>query len=356
MASGMPPAPAATGPSAMRWSALGGLQYFLNPCHTAFGPWTARVLGRWRTGDAPAAHLAGRTCVVTGANAGIGKAAALALARRSAKVHLLCRNRERGAAARAEIARAAQNEAVFLHVVDLASVAEIRAFVGAFEKDHGRVDVLINNAAVMPNALAYTAEGLETALATNVVGFWALTQGLLPLLERARASASSPDYASGRVVNIISGGMFSARMHLPTVESGVKAGHGALDREGYSGIALYALHHRCRQILTQRLAASTGLLVSCCHPGWVETPGLANANDMASFYSRMKWCLRTPEEGADTAVWLAAAPQAASVEQNGLYWFDRRPRPAHKPLAGTSPAPEEAEALEAFLNELLLTV
>ena len=180
---------------------------------------------------------------------------------------------------------------------------------------------------------------------------------MLPLLERARASASSPSYGpSGRVVNVISGGMFSARMHLPTVEAGVKAGHGALDAARYSGIALYAQHHRCRQILTERLAASTGLLVSCCHPGWVETPGLANADDMASFYRRMKWALRTPEEGADTAVWLAAAPQAASAEQSGLYWFDRRPRPAHKPLAGTSPAPEEAEALEAFLNELLVTV
>lgn len=119
--------------------------------------------------------LVGRVCLVTGANSGIGRAAARALAARGAEVWLLCRDRERGEEAVQAIRTSTANQRVHLAVVDISDLGAVRAFADGFTP--ARVDVLIQNAGVLPATRQMSREGLELTLATNVVGPFLLTHG-----------------------------------------------------------------------------------------------------------------------------------------------------------------------------------
>ena len=117
----------------------------------------------------------GQVCLVTGANAGLGKAIALGLARQNTTVVLAARDRARGEAARADIVAATGNPAVELMLVDLSDLAAVRAAAADFTTKHNRLDVLINNAAVFKQRRAVTPDGLETMFATNHLGPFLLT-------------------------------------------------------------------------------------------------------------------------------------------------------------------------------------
>lgn len=140
-------------------------------------------------------------CIVTGANAGIGKAASLHLAQRGATLVMACRNAQRGEAARADICSATGSESVHLMSLDTSSLASVRAFVAAFQARFDRLDVLINNAGnfdLMQKTPVLTSEGFETIFATNYLGPWLLTHLLLP-----RLKASAP----ARIINVGSKGL-----------------------------------------------------------------------------------------------------------------------------------------------------
>ncbi|HVO24915.1 MAG TPA: SDR family NAD(P)-dependent oxidoreductase [Candidatus Margulisiibacteriota bacterium] len=156
----------------------------------------------FRPGD-PDVDLTGRVCVVTGANSGIARAAATALAARGAEVWLLCRDRGRGEEAVASIRKATGNRRVHLEVVDVSHLAAVRAFVERFAP--ARVDVLIHNAGVLPATRQESPEGLELTLATNVIGPFLLTH----LLQAKLAAATG-----ARVIFVSSGGMYAQRLSL----------------------------------------------------------------------------------------------------------------------------------------------
>jgi len=156
----------------------------------------------FRPGDLDV-DLTGRVCVVTGANSGIGRAAATALAARGAEVWLLCRDRGRGEEAVASIRKATGNRRVHLEVVDVSHLAAVRAFVERFAP--ARVDVLIHNAGVLPATRQESPEGLELTLATNVIGPFLLTH----LLQAKLAAATG-----ARVIFVSSGGMYARRLSL----------------------------------------------------------------------------------------------------------------------------------------------
>lgn len=145
----------------------------------------------------------GRICVVTGANAGIGKAAARQLADRGLTVVMACRNVERGEQARAEVARHGSGTRVSLMSLDTSSLASVRAFAQAFVQRFDRLDVLIHNAGTFDltqkNAVI-TADGFESVFATNYLGPWLLTRLLLPLLQASGA---------GRVIHVGSKGLLA---------------------------------------------------------------------------------------------------------------------------------------------------
>lgn len=326
------------------------LQYMGNPMNTALGTRVLRLFGEPSVAQTPDVDMTGKVALVTGGTAGIGRAVAKALAAAGAEVHITGRNSELGAEVAKEIG-------VTYHKVDHADLANTANFASSFTTKTlgGRpLDVLVNNAAMMFNGYGRTQDGRhERAVALNILGFFALTTALLPAIEAA---------AHGRVVNVVSAGMVMHTLDVPDVR--------ALDRgdapwsvpEQYDAIKAYCYSHRSRVLLTshwaeaQRARKAAGRVevqFSCTHPGWVETPGLSGAEAMGGFYKVSRWSLRSTEQGADTAVWLAVGLDAADgrAPPNGAYWFDRRVRSINKPLAFTAEAPGVVPDLLAFLNE-----
>jgi NAD(P)-dependent dehydrogenase (short-subunit alcohol dehydrogenase family) len=267
--------------------------------------------------------MTGRVCVVTGANSGLGYAAALALARRGADVWLLCRNRQRGAAALKTIKRTTRNAHVHLAVVDMASRRAIRAFAARFAAE--RVDVLVNNAGVLPDQRSETEDGIELTWATNVVGPFLLTSLLVPRLVAA---------PHGRIITVSSGGMYTQKLVLDDPQSRTPP---------FDGVKAYALTKRAEVVLSELWAERlrhTRVTANSMHPGWADTPSVRAS--LPRFYRVMRSRLRTPAEGADTIVWLAVCQHLAG--RTGLFWFDRRPCSTHY-LPWTREAPRDRERL-----------
>ena len=154
--------------------------------------------------------LEGRTCLVTGASAGIGEQTALGLAQRGARVVLVCRNAERGERARGRIARKSGNGDVKLMLADLASVAEIRRLAGDFLAVQPELHVLVNNAGVVNLRRSSTVDGLETTFAVNHLAYFLLTH-----LLRERLVASAPS----RIVNVASDAHKWGRLDFSDLQS-----------------------------------------------------------------------------------------------------------------------------------------
>jgi NAD(P)-dependent dehydrogenase (short-subunit alcohol dehydrogenase family) len=251
--------------------------------------------------------LSGRVVVVTGANAGLGRVVSRELARLGADVWMVCRNRERGEAARLEAAAASHSGRVHLAIADLADLSSVRAVAGALPAR--RIDVLVNNAGVLLDAREQTADGLERTLATNLVGPHLLTTLLLPRLRASR---------DGRVITVSSGGMYTQRLDV--------VGLTADSSETFDGVAAYARTKRAQVVLSELWAEREPSITWCAmHPGWADTPGVRSS--LPRFRQVTRAILRTPEEGADTITWLAACPAVRG--QTGKFWFDRRPVATH---------------------------
>jgi NAD(P)-dependent dehydrogenase (short-subunit alcohol dehydrogenase family) len=290
------------------------------------------VRGRVEQWDDPPS-LAGRVCLVTGASAGLGLAASTGMARLGASLRLLVRDAGRGEDARRQIAAETGNEDVRCELVDISLRRSVKAcadrLLGAGEPVH----VLVHNAGVLPAERQETAEGLELTFATNVLGPHLLTR-----LLRERLIESAP----ARVIFVSSGGMYTRRMATDDLQS----------RKGpFDGRVAYARSKRAEVVLAERWAeelADTGVVVHAMHPGWADTPGIRTS--IPTFRRVMRPLLRSPEQGADTIVWLAAAAEPGAV--TGRFWSDRHERPTHIPLAGTRETAEERERLWLALDAL----
>lgn len=248
--------------------------------------------------------------VVTGASSGLGAAAALGLARLGARVHLVGRSRDRLAGSAGAIrARVADAELV-VHETDISDLDAVAALVGTLRDTVDGIHAVIHCAGVMPPERTETPQGHEAAFATHVLGPFLLTQGLRSLL-RADGDA--------RVVFVTSGGAYSAELS-DDLES---------TQDEYRGIRAYARTKRMQITLAEQLAAAypdpQDPVVHSMHPGWSTTPGVTDS--LPGFAKVLKPVLRSPADGADTMVWLAAAPDAART--SGLLWQDRRPRAAY---------------------------
>jgi NAD(P)-dependent dehydrogenase (short-subunit alcohol dehydrogenase family) len=165
--------------------------------------------------------MQGKTVLITGANQGIGKAAAVELARRGAKVVLVSRNEAKGRAALEEVRAEAKGEAPLLLVADLASLADVRRLAADFLKSHDRLDVLLNNAGVYVPTRRTTVDGFEETFAVNHLAPFVLTSELRGVLEATPGA---------RVVNVASEAHRRAKMHWEDLEY----------REGYRGMTLRA--------------------------------------------------------------------------------------------------------------------
>ncbi|MBV9487205.1 MAG: SDR family NAD(P)-dependent oxidoreductase [Frankiaceae bacterium] len=258
--------------------------------------------------DPAAGSLAGKLAIVTGGSAGIGKATAAGLMSLGARVHIVVRDRERGEAAAAELARHAVGGDVRVDVCDVSSMRSVEKYAASFP---GPLDVLIHNAGVMPPERAESVDGYEMGLATHVLGPHLLTRLLTPAMEAAGAA---------RVIWVTSGGMYAHRLDPDELDSAPAT---------YRPAAVYARTKRMQVALAdewaRRQAAGPETVVNSMHPGWADTPGVAAS--LPTFRRLLGPSIRTPEQGADTVVWLAAAPEGGQV--SGELWHDRMRRTKH---------------------------
>ncbi|HEY5155036.1 MAG TPA: SDR family NAD(P)-dependent oxidoreductase [Acidimicrobiales bacterium] len=278
--------------------------------------------------------MAGKVAVVTGATSGLGLSAATRLAALGASVRLLGRDIGRTEAARRAIMERTGNPDIEIGVADLGVLDDVRRFAEMLLRYHDRLDVVINNAGALVRDRQITVDGLELTTQTHVVAPFLLTAQLLPLLTRTPGS---------RVITVSSGGMYTERLDLDHLVVG------PAPSDEFDGVKAYARAKRAQVVLNRRWAeraAATGVTFHAMHPGWVDTPGIQTA--LPAFSRRMGPLLRTPEQGADTMVWLAAA--RAPLATNGAFWLDRHRRWTSK-LPWTHTSAADAERLWTWVAD-----
>lgn len=274
--------------------------------------------------------MTGRAVVVTGATSGLGKAAAERLVSLGARVALVGRSTEKLSAVQ-EVLAGLPGETV-AYAGDLSEMQSVRLLAEQILAGEDEIHVLVNNAGALFNQRGESPEGIELTLATNLLSHFLLTNLLLPRLEQS---------APARIINVSSGGMYTQRVRVRDLQS---------TRGEYRGSIAYARAKRGQVVLTELWAerlADRGISVHAMHPGWADTPGVEKS--LPLFRKITGPFLRTPEQGADTMVWLAASEEAG--ESTGLFWHDRKPRPTHR-LKGTVEAHADREGLWDALNEL----
>lgn len=267
-----------------------------------------RATQRWS--DDPAPSLQGKTALVTGATSGIGLAAAVQLATRGAAVRIVGRNEAKAAAAHAAICRVTGKRGdVAFDVVDVSDFDAVRAFAQRFTGANPALDVLVHNAGALTADYRQAPSGCEATLAAHVLGPFLLTSLLLPALR----AGSDPT----TVITVSSGGMYAERLDVAQLE---------MTAEDYKGATAYARAKRAQVVLNHEWSSrvpADQVAFHAMHPGWVDTPGVETG--LPTFYRTMKPLLRSPDDGADTIVWLAGNRSAES----GNFWLDRRRRSEH---------------------------
>lgn len=267
------------------------------------------------TAETPPA-VAGRVALITGATSGIGRAAAIRLARLGMTVHFLARDGGRAARAQREITAAAGRGSVSYGLADLDDQDSVRDFAREFLARRDRLDVLIHNAGTIHPDYRTDDSGIELTVSGQVIAPFQLTELLLPALSASAISAAAP----GRVITVSSGGMYTQRFDPATL---------AMPEAGYRGVTAYARAKRAQVVLSREWAQRIDparIAFHAMHPGWADTAGIAAA--LPGFRGLMRPVLRSPDEGADTIVWLATAP--AGQLGSGRFWHDRRPRSTHR--------------------------
>ena len=293
-------------------------------------------------GWTPPRRVDGRVALVTGGTSGIGRAIASSLAGIGATVVVVGRDQARGNEVAREIGGATGNDHVSFERADLSDLSAVRELAARVARTYDRLDILVHNAGVLSRDYQRTDDGLELTVAVHVVGPFLLTQILLPLLQAADAP---------RVITMSSGGMYTQRLDV-----------GALDPIAgeYDGVRAYAWAKRAQVELTrlwEQHEGPTGVRFVSMHPGWVATPGIESS--LPSFNRLMRPILRTAEEGADTALWLAASPdsQLAGVASGSIdtpvgniACPGRTPRPAKRLDSGPGASPGREERQHRRLN------
>ena len=293
------------------------------PSFTRLGFELRRRLFAWE--DVESYSLAGRTIVLTGPTSGLGRAAAGSFARMGARLVLVGRDAGRLERTRAELVAETPSLEASTVVADMADLASVRAAADAILATEPGIDVLVDNAGTMLETRQVTTEGFERTFATMVLGPFVLVSRLVPRL------AESPD---GRIVAVTSGGMYTQALPLDDL---------MFEQGDYTGALAYARAKRAQVALVREWARrlrGRGVVVNAMHPGWADTPGLAAS--LPGFRRLVGGLLRSPAEGIDTILWLAAAP--AARRETGRLFLDRRARPFDR-VPSTRVTREERAAL-----------
>jgi len=251
--------------------------------------------------------LTGSVCLITGASSGIGLETARSLARRGATVVNVSRGSGKGAAVTEGLRRETGGDLHYLSA-DLSSLAEVRRVADDFKARFNKLDVLVNNAGAFFSERQTTVDGFEKTFALNHLAYFGLTHLLLePLL-------SAP---AARVVNVSSQAEAFGRVRFDDL---------MLERS-YNGWRAYSQSKLANLLFSYELArrlAEAPVTVNALHPGGVASGfGAGNRGLGALLLRAVRPFFKTPEEGAKTAVYLAASGEVAGI--SGRYFVDEKP-------------------------------
>lgn len=256
-----------------------------------------------------ARSLKGKVVVITGANTGIGKITATDMARRGARVIMLCRDLSRAEPAAADIRSETKGD-VSVEKMDLASLASIKAAVERLQKTVTKIDILINNAGVMMCPLSRTEDGFEMQIGTNHFGHFYLTNLLLPLIKKAAPGA--------RIVTVSSLAHKRGNMQWEDIN---------YEHTEYSSQAAYGQSKLANILFTRELAnrlRGTGVNVYSLHPGVIATELGRHIEKQLGIFGNLLVLIypfiKTPEAGAQTSIFCAVDESVDS--ETGLYYSD----------------------------------
>lgn len=292
----------------------------------------------WSLSDMPSQD--GRIFLITGGTSGMGFEDARALAAAGARVVIAARNPQRGAEAMARIRQEVPDAQLQFEAIDLADLASVRALSGRLQASLPRLDGLINNAAIMaPSERGTSADGFEMQLATNYLGHFVLTAGLLPLLRRSTAP---------RIVTLSSIAVHRGRIDFDDLQSLRAYDPYAAYSQSKLACLIFALEFQRRSA-----AAAWGIQSMAAHPGVAVTELVARGPGLDSETGRL-WSSRrehfqTAAQGALPTLYAATAPEA----QGGAYYGPTGPQEVNGPL-GLATIP--AAALDAEAATRLWTV
>jgi NAD(P)-dependent dehydrogenase (short-subunit alcohol dehydrogenase family) len=247
------------------------------------------------------------TCIVTGANTGIGKATVSGLASLGAEVIMICRNKGKGEAARRKIIRQSNNQAVHLLIADLSSMNEVRNLSKEIHSKFNKVDVLINNAAIITKHRKSTVDGYEYQLAVNYLSNFLLVHLLLDLLLNG---------APSRIINVSSGVHRSVDISFDDFQS----------EKDYNPHKVYGMTKLAQILFTYKLSKlldGKNVTVNALNPGVVATHLISDFNGqqrMLGFLNRFKYV--SSEKGAETSIYLASSDEVKNI--SGKYFVNKK--------------------------------
>lgn len=253
--------------------------------------------------------IAGKTCMITGANSGIGKAATLGLSKMGATVVMVCRDAAKAEQARTDVLRASgvAEESLQIMTADLASLTSVRKLADEFVATKRSLHVLVNNAGLILGRRTVTQDGLETTFEVNYLSHFLLTNLLLPVLK-----ANAPS----RIINVSSDAHTGGHIDFEDLQ----------EEGGYGAMKSYSQSKLAQVLFTRELAEKlkgTGVTVNSVHPGVVATNWGRHSAGALSFGIRLgSVFMISPEKGADTVVYLASSPEVDGV--TGEYFTKRK--------------------------------
>jgi NAD(P)-dependent dehydrogenase (short-subunit alcohol dehydrogenase family) len=249
----------------------------------------------------------GKICVVTGATSGIGLVTAQVLAQQGATLILVARNAERGAATVSRIRQEMGNASVELMVADLSVQAQVRRLASEIQQRVVRLDVLVNNAGAFFARRQLSQDGIEMTFALNHLAYFLLSNLLVNSLQAAE---------SARIVNVSSEAHRRAHLDFGDLQG----------ERHYTGWRAYARSKLANILFTYELArrlTGTGIVTNAMHPGFVATNfGRNNRGIAATFIRILQLAAISPQEGAQTIIYLASSPVVKAV--TGQYFIKQQ--------------------------------
>jgi len=250
--------------------------------------------------------MQGKTVVITGATSGIGEVAAVRLAEQGARIVFTARDQARADDTMAKLRQANPGADHVVHMADLSTLAEMKRVGGELAREP-QIDVLVNNAGALFNKRQETVDGQEMTFALNHMAYFVITNFLLGKLK-----------AGGRIVTVASNAHRGAKLDFDDLQS----------RRNYVGFPVYSRSKLCNILFNRELArriSGSGVTANALHPGFVATRFGDNSGGLMRTVLKMAKPIGaiSPEEGAQTIIYLASSPEVAGV--SGVYFYECKP-------------------------------